>query len=415
METCILVLADYDNSAADNEEFIELIKACEIEIVSTFQQTIKNIQFNTYIGKGKCSEIHDFIQHESVDCIIFNQRLSPLQIRTLENIFMIPVIDRTELILAIFSKRATTQVARLQIESAQLKKALPRLIGSNTHLSRQGASGQNKGSGEKQLELDRRRIKQRIFELNRELKKIENQRATQRRARQSSKLPLVSLVGYTNAGKSTILNQLLRYTNSDTQKEVLEKDMLFATLDTSVRRIDLPYGQSFLLSDTVGFVNHLPHELIEAFHSTLEEVKYADLLLQIVDAGDPEKNTHLQVTMDTLREIHAADIPMLTIYNKCDKYHYTYPSQKGNDLFLSAKDETSIPTLLEAITKQLFTNLHHIDLLLPYPQASLYSSLMQEGKVIKREDQVEGMYLEAIVNDALYKKLNAYILKVYAN
>ncbi len=409
MENVIIVFADYQTTIKDNEEFIELVKACDMNIEKTFQQSLKTIQLKTYIGKGKCLEIKDYIVEHPCDAILFNQILSPLQIRNLETILQTPILDRTDLILEIFEKRASSPVARLQIESAKLKKILPRLIGSNTQLGRQSASGKNKGSGEKQLELDRRRIKSRIHEVDRELKKVEAQRQTQRKARCQSKLPLVSLVGYTNAGKSTIMNQLLRHSNHTNDKLVLEKDMLFATLDTSVRQIQLPYGHSFLLSDTVGFVNHLPHELIQAFHSTLEEVKYADLLLQIVDASDLEKENHIQVTNETLKKIGASNIPMITIYNKCDQSDYTYPKSASNHIYISAKDDVSITFLLETITNQLFQTQYHATLCIPYEDGAFYSNLIQSCQILQCKYDNEGYCIEANLNEELYQKYKKYI------
>ena len=414
MEDIIVVFADIDTPQEENEEFIELIKACDMNIVTCFKQPLKAINFRTFIGKGKCLEIQTYLTSTKVDTIIFNQELSPLQIRNLEEIFQIPVLDRTDLILAIFEKRAVTPVARLQIESAQLKKLLPRLIGANTQLGRQSASGKNKGAVEKQLELDRRRIKARIHEVDRELKKVEAQRHTQRRARQRSRLPLVALVGYTNAGKSTIMNQLLRCSAHKEEKQVVEKDMLFATLDTSIRCIAQPHGHSFLLSDTVGFVNRLPHELIEAFHSTLEEVKYADMLLQVVDASDEEKAKHMAVTMETLREIGAGDLPMLTVFNKCDKTEYPYPHSKGHELYISAKAKNNMDALLSALNKQLFAQEHHVKLQLPYEQTAIYAALMKQACILEREDQEEGMYLDALLNEELYQKYQQYIIQLYA-
>lgn len=414
MEDIIVVFADFDTPQEENEEFIELIKACDMNIAACFKQPLKAISFRTFIGKGKCLEIQTYLTSTKVDGIIFNQELSPLQIRNLEEIFQIPVLDRTDLILAIFEKRAVTPVARLQIESAQLKKLLPRLIGANTQLGRQSASGKNKGAGEKQLELDRRRIKARIHEVDRELKKVEAQRQTQRRARQRSRLPLVALVGYTNAGKSTIMNQLLRCTTHKEEKQVVEKDMLFATLDTSIRCIAQPHGHSFLLSDTVGFVSRLPHELIEAFHSTLEEVKYADMLLQVVDASDSEKTKHIQVTMETLREIGAGDIPMLTVFNKCDKTEFHYPHEQGANLYISAKTQGNMEALLAAINKQLFAKEYHVKLQLPYEKTAIYATLMKHACILDREDRDEGMCLDALLNEEQYQKYQHYIMQLYA-
>lgn len=355
MEQVIIVVADETIKEEELQEFQQLVQACELEVVSIFTQPLRKVSLKTYIGKGKCEEIQTYLASHEIQKVLFHKDLSAMQISNLEALWQIPVMDRSELILEIFARRAKTPTARLQIENAQLKKKLPRLIGAHAQLGRQSASGKNKGAGEKQLELDRRRIKAQLSQTQRELKKLAAQRQTQRKARTRSALPLVSLVGYTNAGKSTILNALLTLTRQKDEKKVLEKDMLFATLDTSIRRIDLPDGFSFLISDTVGFVRHLPHELIEAFHSTLEEVTYADLLLQVIDAGDSDYQKQMDVTMDTLHQIQADHIPMLYVYNQCDKTDYAYPAIHGDHLYISAKDPNSIQLLIQTIRKHFST------------------------------------------------------------
>ena len=415
MDTVLIIFANATPNEADTLEFKELVKACDFTIETCFYQMLKSIQLTTYIGKGKCQEIKEYLEEHPCSYVIFNQELSPLQIKNLELLFQIPVYDRTDLILAIFQQRAKTPTARLQIESAQLKKMLPRLIGSNTSLGRQSASGKNKGTGEKQLELDRRNIKQRITEVDRELKRLESQRFTQRRSRQQSSLPMFSLVGYTNAGKSTIMNQLLRYSNHQEDKQVLEKNMLFATLDTSVRHIQLPYGQSFLLSDTVGFVNHLPHELIQAFHSTLEEVKYADVLLQVVDASDPEHLRHMEVTQDTLQVIEAAAIPIITIFNKCDLSEYDYPNRVGDRIYISAKQDDNITYLLEQILDITSPKYYLVQMEIPYNQGAIYSKIMESCKIEKQEYTEFGISLIARLTEPLFQKYRDYVTKMLSN
>ena len=412
MNNVILIFANRTSTDTDSLEFLELVKACDCKAEKIFYQQLKSISLPTYIGKGKCEEIREYLDKVPCDYVIMNQELSALQVKNLESIFQIPVLDRTDLILEIFSKRAKTPTARLQIESARLKKMLPRLIGSNTQLGRQSASGQNKGSGEKQLELDRRNIKQRISEVDRELKKLETLRTTQRRSRQHSSLKLVSLVGYTNAGKSTIMNQLLRYSNHAEEKQVFEKDMLFATLDTSIRQIQLPYGRSFLLSDTVGFVNHLSHELIQAFHSTLEEVKYADILLQVVDASDPSHLDHMAVTLETLQTIGAAHIPMITIFNKCDKSNYHYPNQVQDRIYISAKDDSNIPYLLEHILTKTIPVQHHVWMMIPYNQGNIYSKIMESSKVEEQEFKEDGILLRTRLTEEIFQKYRHFVIKM---
>ena len=411
MEKVFVVLEDKEKKEEEEKEFLELVKACDFNVDMIFSQHIKNITFKTYIGSGKCAEIQEHLQDKEITYILFNQDLSPLQIRNLETIWKIPVMDRSELILAIFSRRAKSPAAKLQIESAQLKKMLPRLIGSNTQLSRQGGSGLNKGSGEKQLEIDRRRIKSRISEVEKELKKLKGQRMIQRKAREKNELPLVALVGYTNAGKSTIMNQILNYVGGKNEKQVLEENMLFATLDTSVRHIPLPNGHSFLLSDTVGFISHLPHELIKAFHSTLEEVCYADILLQVVDASSQEHQNHMQVTMDTLRQIEAANIPMITIFNKCDNTQYIHPQIHQNHIYLCAKDKTDIEELIQMISSFLFHE-KKVHMFIPYSQYSIYSYLKEHSHIIKEKQEEEGISICLYLNNRLYNKYKDFIQDV---
>lgn len=407
-----IVFADLHEQKDQNDEFIELVKAADMEIEHIFTQNLKSITLKTYIGIGKCHEIRDYIAEHDLDYIIFNHDLSAIQIRNLEDIFQLPIMDRTELILSIFQNRAHTPTARLQVESATLKKMLPRLIGSNTQLSRQGGSGKNKGAGEKQLELDRRRIHSRIQEVQRELKKLETQRNTQRRSRQKSMLPFVSLVGYTNAGKSTIMNMLLQHSKSSEEKMVFEEDMLFATLDTSIRHIDLADGSSFLLSDTVGFISELPHDLFEAFHSTLEEVRYASLLIQVVDVSNSDYHRQMEITQQTLQEIHASDIPMITVYNKCDQSDYSYPIVHDHEIYMSAKQQVGIEELLELIHRHLYPDEKHVYMILPYAQTAVYSLLMKYAKVISREDKEDGLHLEAILPDAYYQKYKEYVTNI---
>lgn len=408
MDKVIIVLADLKVQQEENDELLELVQACNMEVDIVFSQALKAISFRTYIGSGKCIEIQEYILENEVDYVIFNHDLSPLQIRNLDEVFGIPVIDRTELILKIFEQRAITRIARLQVESAQLKKLLPRLIGSNAQLGRQG-SGKNKGTGEKQLEIDRRKIKARIHEVKNELKSVEAERTTQRRARQKSNLPLVALVGYTNAGKSTIMNRILSQSNRSEDKLVLEKDMLFATLDTSIRNIELPYGKSFLLSDTVGFVSNLPHSLVQAFHSTLEEVKYADMLLQVVDASSLEYDKHMRVTQETLKEIGASHIPMLTIFNKCDKTDFDYPKAKDAELYICANDTSNIDQLISFVNQHLHPDEKEYTLLLPYEKASILSILITNAQIITREDTDEGIKIRAILSEVYANKYKEYV------
>lgn len=410
MEEVIAVFTQQQQPYAQ-QEFINLLQACDFHVATQFFQQVKTVALRTYIGSGKCQEIHMYLQAHPAAYVIFDQDISPLQLRCLEECLQTPVMDRSDLILMIFSRHASSASARLQIEAAQLKRLLPRLIGGYQALSRQGGSAWNKGSGETQLELDRRHIRIRIREIERKLKKLEAQRATQRRKRLRSSLPQVSLVGYTNAGKSTIMNALLSYTDQVETKKVMVKDQVFATLDTSLRCIHLPNGHSFLLSDTVGFVSRLPHELIKAFHSTLEEVCHADLLLHVVDAAQEEVQQHLQITEETLQTIHAGHLPTLTIFNKCDKSTYQHPMAHEKHIYISAKEEADIVFLLRQIEKMLFPDEQIVELLLPYDKGSLYSRIRQEATVLNEKQTAEGFRLQVRLPKRLLQECHAHLVK----
>lgn len=426
----ILVGLDQGGNDLDFErsmdELKELTKAIDIEVACTVTQSLPNPDRSTYIGSGKVEEIRNSLDVFEADIIIFNDTLSPMQIRNLEKALDTEVIDRTGLILQIFAKRAKTKEARQQVEYAQLQYMLPRLAHMRTSLSRQGGgSGRlsNKGSGEKQLELDRRRIEHRMAELRRDLSAIEKERDTQRGRRLRSGLPRISLVGYTNAGKSTIMNNLLRLYGGEgfDEKQVLEKDMLFATLDTSVRKISAPGHRPFLLSDTVGFISELPHALVKAFRSTLEEAKYADLLLQVIDFSDPEYRYHMDVTKETLAEIGAGDIPVIYVFNKSDVVQdeqeqsgqlvMPVPRSMDDRIYISAREDESLNTLIELIEKKLSENENDCEMLIPYSEGGILSLLTGKGVVKSSEYLEEGIKIVATLGSDDYNRYNAYIIE----
>ncbi len=426
----ILVGLDQGGNDLDFErsmdELKELTRAIDIEVACTVTQSLPNPDRSTYIGSGKVEEIRNSLDVFEADIIIFNDTLSPMQIRNLEKALDTEVIDRTGLILQIFAKRAKTKEASEQVEYAQLQYMLPRLAHMRTSLSRQGGgSGRlsNKGSGEKQLELDRRRIEHRMAELRRDLTAIEKERDTQRGRRLRSGLPRISLVGYTNAGKSTIMNNLLRLYGGEgfDEKQVLEKDMLFATLDTSVRKISAPGHRPFLLSDTVGFISELPHALVKAFRSTLEEAKYADLLLQVIDFSDPEYRYHMDVTKETLAEIGAGDIPVIYVFNKSDVVQdeqeqsgqlvMPVPRSMDDRIYISAREDESLNTLIELIEKKLSENENDCELLIPYSEGGILSLLTGKGVVKNSEYLEEGIKIVATLGSDDYNRYNAYIIE----
>jgi GTP-binding protein HflX len=330
-------------------ELESLAKACGMEVVGQITQNLPRPHSALYMGKGKLQEVQQYLEEEQADVLIFDRPLSPSQLRNLQEILDYPILDRTTLILEIFASRAQTREARLQVEYARLQYVLPRLVGMHKALSRQGGGSglANKGAGEKKLELDRRKIEKRMAELRKELEKISRERETQRKQRRGSGIPRVALVGYTNAGKSTLMNAMLDKYTRDASKKVLEKDMLFATLDTTVRRIHTGQGDEFLLSDTVGFIHQLPAGLVKAFRSTLEEAKEADLLLHVLDYSDESCRKQREVTEETLSELGAGDIPVIYVYNKADRCAdmEELPVIRGNSIYMSAKSGAGITEL----------------------------------------------------------------------
>ena len=408
---------DFDHSM---EELENLAEACEIEAAAQVVQNLPMVNNAFYIGTGKVEEVKNLVSMLDADCVIFDNSLTPSQQRNLQNQLEVPVWDRTNLILEIFDRRARTKEARLQVESANLQYFLPRLVGMRDALSRQGGGAgagggaggglSNKGAGEKKLELDRRRIEKRISELNRELKVMEKDRETQRKRRKESELPSVALVGYTNAGKSTLMNKMLDIWMGDTEKKVLEKDMLFATLDTTVRRISPGDNRDFLLSDTVGFISQLPHTLVKAFRSTLEEACTADLLLQVVDFSDPHHREQMQVTQETLKELQAGQIPCLYVMNKADLVmeESELPKVLGDRIYLSAKQGIGLAELLELIQKKLFGDYRECTFLIPYTDGAAVSRLQEQALVRSISYEADGVLISVSCKESDAGRYAAY-------
>ena len=385
------------------DEMMSLVKACDMQPVGCLEQNMDSTNASTYIGAGKVREVYDMVRALEADLVIFDNGLSPIQLRNLQKELDCPVMDRTTLILEIFSTRARTREAKLQVETARLQYMLPRLVGLHDALSRQGgASGamSNKGAGEKKLELDRRRLEQRLTNMKRELENITGERKIQRKKRADSGIPRVSLTGYTNAGKSTIMNSLLSTYAEDEEKKVFENDMLFATLDTTVRRIVPPSQNAFLLSDTVGFISNLPHNLVKAFRSTLEEVQEADLLVHVVDYSNENYMEHIKVTEETLRELGAEKIPMIYVYNKADLCGMGESAVvQGEDrIYMSAKSQNGIETLLTLIAGKLSKGYRVCDLLIPYERGDIVSYLNDNAIVYNMDYRENGVYLNANIS-----------------
>ena len=403
------------------DELTELAEACGMEPCETVTQQLPRVDNALYVRSGKADEIAVLVEALEAKRVIFNDTLSPSQIRNLQKILKVPVMDRTRLILEIFEQRARTREAKLQVELAKLQYLKPRLIGLWETQNRQGgASGamSSKGEGETQLEIDRRTIDHRLSELRRELREVVKERETQRRQRRNSSLPLVALVGYTNAGKSTIMNAMLEYCMPDgvpEDRRVFEADMLFATLDTTIRRIEIEQGREFLLSDTVGFIHRLPTALVEAFKSTLEEVTEADLLLQVVDSSDEHCRDHIRVTKETIEELGAGHIPMVTVFNKSDLLAgESYPrrglresrpdGERNENIHVSAKDPASIDMLAHVILEKLESGNVMKEFLIPYHLGKVQSFLMENARVEAVEYRDEGTFIKVSCSSSVAEK-----------
>jgi GTP-binding protein HflX len=396
------------------QELENLVKALDIHKITTITQNLKEPNDKYLLGKGKLLEIKNLISYYNPDVIIFDNELSPAQNQNIQEILEIEVLDRTALILKIFALRAKTYEAKLQVEIASLKYELPRLSLVDANFSQQsGGSGvKNKGTGEKQIELDRRKIRTRINFLEKELEKVTKNRLNQRKKRIRNEIPKVALVGYTNAGKSSLLNTLLDYSITTNEKKiVMEKDMLFATLDTSTRLIKLPSNKEFLVSDTVGFINKLPTTLIKAFRSTLEEALDADLILLVSDISNKNNDLQLQVTLDTLNTIEANSIPILYVFNKCDLIEYEYEAKRSDAIIVSTKTKQGIDELLKAIEDNIFRNYINCMMHIPYEEGKIYSYLSENANISIRIEDNEGYLLSLELKEKDYNKYIQYVIK----
>ena len=395
------------------DELENLVYANNINISERLVQNLDKIHAGHYLGSGKIEELKKIIAETNVDMVIFNDELSPYQIRNLEEFLDIEVIDRTQLILDIFYKRAKTKEAKLQVEIARLQYELPRMRTSRDEkLDQQsGASGtSNRGAGETKLEINYRTIKHRIQLLNKELENVIKERDIQRKQRKKNQISVVSLVGYTNAGKSTIMNKFVNKFNKGESKEVFEKDMLFATLETSVRNITLPDRKKFLLTDTVGFVSNLPHHLIKAFRSTLEEVREADLLIHVVDYSSIHYKNMMQTTDSTLAEVGVKDIPVIYVYNKADLTEKEIPADDGDSIYISAKNDIGLDLLLEKIYDKIFQDYEKAVFLIPYNKGEIVSHFNENASVLDIKHEENGTKITAECRKSDIEKYKNYII-----
>ena len=384
------------------DELEELAETAGAETVGRMIQNREGIHPGTYIGKGKIEELRDMIRQTGADTVVCDDELSPAQIANLQDELQCKVIDRTVMILDIFAAHANTSEGKLQVELAQLKYRASRLTGLGKSLSRigGGAAGSaggigTRGPGEKKLEMDRRLIRERISMLNRQLKNVASTRETMRKQRNNSAVRVVAIVGYTNAGKSTLLNAL-------TQAEVLEEDKLFATLDPTTRSFEFESGQKVLFTDTVGFINKLPHHLIQAFRSTLEEAKYADLILHVVDGSDENYEMHMQVVYETLKNLGVKDKPVLTVFNKIDRLAETDQTvlkdiNSDNSVRISAKERRGLEDLLERIETMLNAGFVRLEKTFSYEEAGKIQIIRKYGKLEEEEYTEEGINVRASV------------------
>lgn len=389
---------DFDISM---QELKQLAYACDIEVKAVVTQNLDTISPQYYIGKGKVMEIKELVEQD--DIVIFNEELTPLQIKNLTDQYQVEVTDRSDLILRIFASRAKTKEAKLEVGIARLQYLLPRLAGMKQNLySQQGGMG-FRGSGEKQIELDRRRIRRQLTQAKRELAMIEKQRQTQRQLRKHHQEKVVCLVGYTNSGKSSLLNAL-------TSKKVYEKDMLFATLQTSSRRVYMK-KHHVIMSDTVGFIHQLPHSFVQSFRSTLEEVKDADLLIHVIDASSPYYHNQIETTLSVLKELDALDIPMIYVYNKMDLVHQPIVHEQGICIDVSVKEKKRLDDLENMIIDILFKDYELISVYIPYEEGHIFSEIEYQYEILHTEYLEKEIYVSFYVNQKHKQRYLPYMKK----
>jgi GTP-binding protein HflX len=387
------------------DELEELAHTAGAEVVGKVIQKKEAPEKATFVGVGKLAEIIAFCEAQEVDLLIFDSELSPSQQRNLEKLTKVRVIDRTMLILDIFAARARTSEGKLQVELAQLKYSLPRLAGQGIALSRLGGGIGTRGPGETKLESDKRHIRRRIDKLQEELKALEKRRNQMRKRREKDGVQTVAIVGYTNAGKSTLMNAL-------TNAGVLAENKLFATLDPTSRGLTLPDGRQVMLVDTVGLIRRLPHKLVEAFKSTLEEAAEATVILNVCDASDEHSAEHLEVTRKLLNELGCEGKPVISVMNKCDLVGdiYSMPTF-GKTVMISAKEQKGFDELLEAVLKELPPTRRKAELLIPFSMGAMAARIRNEGVVEEEEYRPEGLYMRAIVEISLLDTIKDYIIE----
>ena len=385
------------------EELKALLETAGGTAMGTLLQSRPAPDPHSFLGEGKVEELRQAVEATGANMVIFDNDLSPSQIRTLEDITGATVIDRSALILDIFAQRAKTREGRLQVELAQYQYLLPRLSGMGRSLSRQGGGIGTRGPGETRLESDRRHIRTRISRLQQELKEVRRVRGVQRQLREKNSVPVVALIGYTNAGKSTLLNAL-------TGAGIPANNRLFDTLDTTTRRMTVSDTLDVLLSDTVGFIAKLPHNLVEAFQATLEELQYADLLLHVIDASDPDRTAHMEVVEKLAAQLAPQGVPIIEVYNKADLVEPQLIPVGENKVAISAATGTGLPRLLELVEQNLDTGVRRVTMKLPYSSAGEVDRIHREGKVFTTEYENDGILVEAALSREMQGRYRDYIL-----
>lgn len=412
----VTVNIDMDEKTLEDKviELEKLVQALDGEVVLSLTQNKSFVDKAFYIGKGKVNEIKDYCEKLDAEFVVFNNELTGSQVKNLEEIIGIRVIDRTNLILDIFSERARTKEAKLQVKLAKLKYTLPRLSALRSGFSRQQGGIGGKGIGEQQIELDRRTINREISSITSQLKEIEKNRNEIRKKRINSKEPIISLVGYTNAGKSTLINKLISYGKDENSeiKEVFVKDMLFATLDTYVREGLLLNGSKVMYVDTVGFVSDIPHNLVESFKGTLEEIKYSDLILHVVDISNVNVDEQIKITNDMIKKLECEDKNVIYVFNKVDKLadeniKFQYANIE-NKVFISTKNDEDIILLLKEIEKVLFSSLVKTELLIPYDKQKIVSNILNSYMPEFVEHIETGSFLKVSLKKEDYEIYKGY-------
>lgn len=416
--TALIVGVCTNNEAFFNYEMKELsalCEACNMDVIGSIVQNLDHPNNSTYVGSGKVLEISEMAAIEGVDYVVFNDELSPAELSNLADAIGCAIMDRTMLILEIFKTRAHTKEAMLQVEIAHLNYMLPRLVGARKNLSRTGGGGAGgggarRGAGETKLELDRRIIEKRIVHLKKELEEVVLDRQVSRKSRSKNNTKTVAFVGYTNAGKSSTINSILEYIDGADEKLVFVKDMLFATLETSTRRIKLANNHEFLITDTVGFVNKLPHHLVESFKSTLEEITEASLIVHLIDSSSPYMEWQIETTNQVLDKLGCKNIPAVYVYNKVDLVpnRIFIPNTYQPMMLISNHDKEGISDLISYIEEVLFPTDKTVTLLIPYTKGDIYNVLKEKANVIETEYLNEGIKTKVTLSEHLYKLYQEY-------